>query len=147
MLIFNDGDHPKLYLKANWIYRGLQLVYDIYNGIENDYSLSDLIWLTAFPSFFPTKSSFLPSKLGRPLRRTTACMHKHTFLSQLRKMLILSVRSHCKICPLPNSTNTRDRHCWQWAKFTMGPNEQNHILRSWDKKYVYTYEVCQVWMA
>ena len=43
-------------------------------------------------------------------------------------MLILLIRSHCKICPLPtivSSAYTQDRHCWQWANFTMGPDEQN----------------------
>ena len=47
------------------------------------------------------------------------------FLSQLRKILILLIRSHSKICPLPtiaNNTNRRDLYCWQWANFTMGSN-------------------------
>ena len=84
------------------------------------YSLSDLSWLTCFFLFFPTKSSFLPSKLGKPLC-STACMNI-LFVSNFC-LLILLIRSHGKICPLPtidNSTNMRDRHCWQWANFTMG---------------------------
>ena len=43
-------------------------------------------------------------------------------------MLILLIRSHCKICPLPTMTISRVctvGNCWQWAKFTMGPNGQN----------------------
>ena len=31
----------------------------------------------------------------------------------------------CPLLTIANSMNTRDRHCWQWANFTMGPNEQN----------------------
>ena len=52
---------------------------------------------------------------------------KTYFLSQLRKTLILLIRSHCKICPFPT---LRSRvfvllaNCWQWAVFTMGSNEQ-----------------------
>ena len=39
-------------------------------------------------------------------------------LSQLRKMLILLIRSHSKICPLhANNTSTRDLYCWQWTNF------------------------------
>ena len=30
-----------------------------------------------------------------------------------------------KNLPIANSGNTRDRHRWQWANFTMGPNGQN----------------------
>ena len=60
-------------------------------------------------------------------------------------MLILLTRSHCKICPFPtiaNSTNTRDRHCWQWAYFTMGPNEQNqHFAELRQKVFSYIYAV------
>ena len=54
------------------------------------YSLSDVSWLTAFSYFFPTKSSSVPSKLGKSLRSTNACMYKHTFC------LILLIRSHLK---------------------------------------------------
>ena len=49
-------------------------------------------------------------------------------LSQLFKMLILLIRSHCKICPLPTIQISRVcivGNCWQWANFTMGINEQN----------------------
>ena len=27
---------------------------------------------------------------------------------------------------------------WQWASFTLGPNEQNQQTKNWDKKHVYT---------
>ena len=57
------------------------------------------------------------------------------FLSQLRKMLILLIRSHCKICPLPTirscvfvlfATDKLARlYCRQCAYFTTGTNEQN----------------------
>ena len=59
-------------------------------------------------------------------------------------MLILLSGSHCKICRFPkitNSTNTRDCHCWQWAKFTMGPNEQNQHFAELRQKvclYIHT---------
>ena len=46
-------------------------------------------------------------------------------------MLILLIRSHSKICPLPtiaNNTNSRYVYCWQWVHFTMGPNEQNRYF-------------------
>ena len=60
-------------------------------------------------------------------------------------MLILSVRSHCKMCPLPtiaNSTDTRDRHCCQLANFTMGPNEQNqHFAELRQKVCLYIHAV------
>ena len=39
------------------------------------YSLSNLSWQTAFSSFFPTKSSFLPSKLGKAHCSTTPCIN------------------------------------------------------------------------
>ena len=62
------------------------------------------------------------------------------FLSQLRKMLILFIRSHCKICPLP-TVQTREivivvnEQILQW-----GLMSKINILWSWDKKYVYTYK-------
>ena len=43
-------------------------------------------------------------------------------------MLILLIRSHCKICPLTTMTISRVctvGNCWQWANFTAGPNGQN----------------------
>ena len=39
------------------------------------YSLSDLSWIAAFSTFFPQKVRFLPSKLGKPLCGTTACIN------------------------------------------------------------------------
>ena len=57
------------------------------------------------------------------------------FLSQLCKMLILLISSHCKMCTLPTLRSRvfvcceQYKHarlyCWQWTHFTMGPNEQN----------------------
>ena len=29
---------------------------------------------------------------------------------------------------IANNTNTRELYCWQWANFTMGPNEQSQHL-------------------
>ena len=46
------------------------------------------------------------------------------------------------VARLANSTNTRDRHCWQWADFTMGPNEQNqHFAELRQKVCLYTHAV------
>ena len=73
---------------------------------------------------FPPKSLFLPSKHGKSSFAALPCV----CINILRKMLILLIRSCCKICPLltiANSTNTQDCYCWQWSNFTMGPNEQN----------------------
>ena len=85
--------------------------------------------VAAFLLFFPTENSFLPFKLGKSLNSTTVCMHEHTFcLNSDCKMLIdfLGLSPLILIFPtIANSTNTRDRHCCQWANFTMGPNEQN----------------------
>ena len=60
---------------------------------------------------------------------------KTYFLSQLRKMWILLIRSHCKMCPLPTlqsrvfvlfATDKYARlYCQQCAHFTTGANEQN----------------------
>ena len=57
------------------------------------------------------------------------------FLSQFRKMLILLIRSYCKMCTLPTLRSRmfvcceqyKDArsYCWQWTHFTMEPNEQN----------------------
>ena len=57
------------------------------------------------------------------------------FLSQLRKMLILHIRSHCKMRPLPTIQScvfvffATDKHagsyCRQFVHFTIGTNEQN----------------------
>ena len=100
-------------------------------------------WLTAFSSFFPQKVSFWLPNLANLLG---AQLLVQTYISsQLRKMLILLNRSHCKIYPLPtipNSTNMRDCHCWQWADFTMGPNEQNqHFAELRQKVCLYTHAV------
>ena len=66
------------------------------------YSLPDLIWLIAFSSFFPTNSSSLPSKLGKPPSSTTACMYKHTFCLNSAK---------CWFCPL--GPIVKCAHCQQ----------------------------------
>ena len=49
------------------------------NKIICIYSLSDLSLAITFATFFVTKRSSLPSKLGKPLWGTTMCMYKHTF--------------------------------------------------------------------
>ena len=46
-------------------------------------------------------------------------------------MLILLIRSHCNICPLPTMTISRVCtvvNCWQWPHFIIGPNEQNQYF-------------------
>ena len=72
------------------------------------------------------------------------------FLSQLRKMLVLLIRSHCKICPLPTiqshmfvlfATDKLVRsYCLQCAHFTTGTNEQNQhfvVLRQKVSLYIH----------
>ena len=66
------------------------------------YSLSDPSLADHFFLFFVTKSLCLTSKLGTHLRSTKLCIHvyRQNFLSQLCKMLILHIRSHCKTCEI-----------------------------------------------
>ena len=72
------------------------------------------------------------------------------FLSQLCKMLILLIRSHCKIFPLPTiqsrvfvlfATDKLARlYCRQCAHFTTGTNEQNQhfaVLRQKVSLYIH----------
>ena len=80
-------------------------------------------------------------------------MYAYTyFLSQLRKMLILLIRSHCKMCPLPTIQPcvfvlfTRDKHarlyCRQCSHFTIGTNEQNqHFVELREKVCLYIHVV------
>ena len=64
------------------------------------YSLSDLIWLLAFSSFFPTKSSFLPSKLAYLLGALPRVC--------INIILVLTPKNvDCKIFPLPTMTISR----------------------------------------
>ena len=65
------------------------------------YSLSNSSLATTFCLFIFENRSSLPSKLGKPLWSTKSCIKKHAFLFQLRKVLVLPIRSHCEICPLP----------------------------------------------
>ena len=79
-------------------------------------------------------------------------------MSQLRKMLILLIRSHCydcKMCPLPTIRSrvfvlfATDKHvrlyCWQCEYFTMETNEQNqHFAELRQKVCLYIHvEVLQ----
>ena len=72
------------------------------------------------------------------------------FLSQLRKMLILLIRSHCKTWPLPTirsrlfvlfATDKRARSYYrQCAHFTTGTNEKNQhfaVLRQKVSLYIH----------
>ena len=53
---------------------------------------------------------------------------KAYFLSQLRKLLILIIRSHCKICPSP-ITQTREIALLAMGESYYGVyNEQNQVL-------------------
>ena len=74
------------------------------------------------------------------------------FLSLLRKMLILLIKSHCKICPLPTIRScmfalfTTDKlarsYCRQCAHFTTGTNEQNqHFVVFRQKVSLYIHVV------
>ena len=58
---------------------------------------------------------------------------------------MLLIRSHCKTCQLPtiaNSANMRERHCWQWANFTIGTYGQNqHFARLRQKLCLYIHAV------
>ena len=96
------------------------------------YSLSDSSLATAFCIFFCDKTFEFSIQ--------TSFEHYYVyvqtyFLSQLRKMLILFISSYCKWCTLPTIRSRvfvcceKYKHarsyCWQWAHFTIGPNEQN----------------------
>ena len=87
----------------------------------------------------------LANILGAPLRVCT-----NILLSQLHKMLILLIRSHCKVCPLPTIRScvfvlfATDKHaksyCRQCAHFTTGTNVQNQhfaVLRQKVSFYIY----------
>ena len=74
------------------------------------------------------------------------------FLSQLRKMLILLISSHCKMCTLPTLRSLvfvcceqykhARSYCWQWTHFAMGPNEQNqHFAELRQKICLHIYVV------
>ena len=74
------------------------------------------------------------------------------FLSQILKMLILLIGSHCKMCPLPTIRSrmfvlfATDKHarlyCWQCAHFTIGINEQNqHFAELRQKVCLYIHVV------
>ena len=75
----------------------------------------------------------LANHFGAPLRVGT-----NILLSQLRKMLILLIRYHCKMCPLQTIRSrvfvlfATDKHsrsyCRQWAHFTTGTNVQNRYF-------------------
>ena len=105
------------------------------------YSLSDLVGLTAFSSFFSTKSSFLPFKLDKPLSSTTACMYKHTFcLCSLGPIVNFA---HCQQLP---TVQTREIIIVANGQiFTMGPNEQNqHFAEFRQKVCLYIHAVVQL---
>ena len=106
------------------------------------YSLSDLNWLTVFFPLFPTKSLFLPSKLGKPLRSTTACMYRPTFCLNSAKCWFCSLGpkvkfDHCQQLP---TVQTREvviiGNGWILLWDLMS---KINILQSWDKKYVYKH--------
>ena len=71
----------------------------------SDPSLADRFFL-----FFVIKSLYLTSKLGKHLRSTKSFMYSINFLSQLRKILILLIRSHCKNVPLPTIQTRKIAH-------------------------------------
>ena len=49
---------------------------------------------------------------------------------------------NCKICPIGNNDDLACLYCWQWANFTMGPNEQNqHIGELRQKVCFYIHAV------
>ena len=53
-------------------------------------------------------------------------------------LLILLIRSHCKICTISRVCIVGN--CWQWANFTKGPNEQNqHFAELRQKLHVRLY--------
>ena len=105
--------------------------------LTTGYSLSDLSWPTAFSH----KKLFLPSKFGKPLRSTTACICKLTFCLNSAKCWF------CSLGPI-----VKFAHCQQWWSLVfvllsiVGNGQilqwdlmsKINILRSWDKKYVYT---------
>ena len=95
-----------------------------------------------------TKRSIFPSKLGTHVRSTTTCMYKKN-LSELRKMLILLIRSHCKMCVLPTIQShvfvlfATDKHarssCRRCAHFTIGTNEQNQHFAELRQKNMFVH--------
>ena len=75
-----------------------------------------------------------------------------SFLSQLRKILILLISSYCKMCTLPTLRSRVSvcceqykharSYCWQWTHFTMEPNEQNqHFAELRQKICLHIYVV------
>ena len=67
-------------------------------------------------------------------------------------MLILLIRSHCKMCPLPTiqsrvfllfaTDNHARSYCWQCAHFTIGTNEGNkHFAELRQKVCLYIHVV------
>ena len=96
--------------------------------MRDGYSLSDSSLTITFSIFLGQNVRVcypnLANILGAVLR---VCIN--TILSQLRKMVILLIISHCKISPLPTIQISRVcivGNCWQWANFTMGPTGQYH---------------------
>ena len=71
------------------------------------------------------------------------------FLSELRKMLILLIRSHCKMCVLPTIQShvfvlfATDKHarssCRRCAHFTIGTNEQNQHFAELRQKSMFVH--------
>ena len=73
----------------------------------------------------------------------------NNFLSELRKMLILLIRSHCKMCVLPTIQShvfvlfATDKHarssCRRCAHFTIGTNEQNQNFAEFRQKSMFVH--------
>ena len=92
------------------------------------------VWQPPFPFFCDKTFEFDTQTWQTSLEHYYVYVQTY-FLSQLRKMLILLIRSHCKMCPLPTIRSrvfvlfATDKHarlyCRQWAHFTKGTNEQN----------------------
>ena len=71
------------------------------------YSLSDLVGLTAFFSFFPQKVRFcLPNLANLLVAQPRVCLNI-LFVSTLQNVDFAHYRSHCKICPLITMTILR----------------------------------------
>ena len=106
------------------------------------------VWQPLFPLFCDKTFKFAIQTWQTTLEHYYVYVQTY-FLSQHRKMLILLISSCCKMCTL---LTIRSRvfvcceqyeharlYCWQWAHFTIGPNEQNQHFAKLRQKYVCTY--------
>ena len=104
-------------------------------GFLTSYSLSDPILAYCFFLFSVTKTSCLPSKLGKPLRSTNFCMYIPTFCLNSIKCWFCSLGpivkvAHCKHYKC-------ERSCVEfYYRHLIG---KMNILQIWERELVYRY--------